>query len=78
MELPIDRIRPDLECCLDMVDRLVVTAETGAGKSTRVPVWLAERYAGLVLVVEPRRVACHALAGFLAAERGEPVAAAPE
>lgn len=71
MTLPIDEIRDAFEHRLHACKRLVVTAETGAGKSTRVPVWLAERVGGLVLVVEPRRVACDALADYLAAERGE-------
>lgn len=75
MRLPIDEIRTDFERRLDTCQRLVVTAETGAGKSTRVPVWLAERFDGLILVVEPRRIACHALAEFLAAQRGEKVGA---
>ena len=69
--LPIDAIRADFDGALELCGRLVVTAETGAGKSTRVPVWLAERFDGLILVVEPRRVACTALADFLAAERGD-------
>lgn len=73
MDLPIDSIRGDFEAALAEVPRLVVTAETGAGKSTRIPVWLAERFEGLIVVVEPRRLACRALAGFLSAERGEPV-----
>jgi ATP-dependent helicase HrpB len=69
--LPIDEIRDEFERRLRASNRLVVTAETGAGKSTRVPVWLAGRFPGLILVVEPRRVACDALADFLSAERGE-------
>ena len=73
MHLPIDAIRADFERRLDASRRLVVTAETGAGKSTRIPVWLAERFEGLILVVEPRRIACHALAEYLASQRGEPV-----
>ncbi|MFK7742535.1 MAG: helicase-related protein [Planctomycetota bacterium] len=73
MRLPIDEIRSDFERCLDESGRLVVTAETGAGKSTRIPLWLVERFEGVVLVVEPRRIACHALAEFLAGERGEKV-----
>lgn len=71
MTLPIDEIRAAFEQRLHASNRLVVTAETGAGKSTRVPVWLAERCPGLILVVEPRRVACDALADFLSSERGE-------
>lgn len=71
MTLPIDDLRDEFERRLHSAKRLVVTAETGAGKSTRVPVWLAERCPGLILVVEPRRVACDALADFLSSERGE-------
>jgi len=72
MQLPIDDIRGDFDRAISRSKRLVVTAETGAGKSTRVPVWLTEHADdGLVLVVEPRRVACHALADFLSSQRGE-------
>ncbi|WP_434565921.1 helicase-related protein [Vibrio chagasii] len=48
---------------------LVVEAETGSGKSTRLPVWASQH--GRVLVVEPRRIACTSLAKFLAKESGE-------
>lgn len=58
--LPIDGIRSAFEEALDAHGRVVVSAPTGSGKSTRVPAWLAAR--GKVLVVEPRRVACRALA----------------
>lgn len=51
---------------------MVLTAPTGSGKSTRVPLWLAdEGPGGRVLVVEPRRVACRALADRVAATLGE-------
>lgn len=73
MKLPIDAIEADVRSALSQTNRLVVTAETGAGKSTRVPVWMADEMSGRVLVVEPRRVACQALAGFLASEQGERV-----
>ncbi len=42
----------------------MVEAPTGSGKSTRLPVWCSEF--GRVLVVEPRRIACRSLAGFVA------------
>lgn len=48
---------------------VVVSAATGSGKSTRLPVWAAAQ--GPVLVVEPRRVACTALAAFVAQQEGE-------
>ncbi|MEZ8970071.1 helicase-related protein [Vibrio cyclitrophicus] len=48
---------------------LVVEAETGSGKSTRLPVWASQH--GRVLVVEPRRIACTSLAKYLAQQSGE-------
>lgn len=61
--LPIDSIESTFKEKLKNI-HLVVAAATGSGKSTRLPVWAAER--GRVLVIEPRRVACTALAGFVA------------
>lgn len=58
--LPIEEVRAAVEEVLDRLGRVVISAPTGSGKSTCVPVWLTER--GRVLVVEPRRVACSALA----------------
>lgn len=52
---------------------LVVAAPTGSGKSTRLPVWLHEGTGGEVLVVQPRRVACRALALWLAQQHGQEV-----
>ncbi|KLV02337.1 DEAD/DEAH box helicase [Photobacterium aquae] len=70
LTLPIDSLRTAFLTHLSQ-HHLVVTAETGSGKSTRLPVWAAEH--GRVLVVEPRRVACRSLAEFVAAERHEAV-----
>ncbi|OEF94117.1 helicase-related protein [Vibrio splendidus] len=47
---------------------LVVEAETGSGKSTRLPIWASQH--GRVLVVEPRRIACISLAKYLAQQSG--------
>ncbi|SHH97872.1 helicase-related protein [Ferrimonas marina] len=60
--LPIDPLKP--EFLRRLADHhLVVEAETGSGKSTRLPLWAAEQ--GRVLVVEPRRIASTALADYL-------------
>ncbi|WP_139684635.1 helicase-related protein [Vibrio tasmaniensis] len=48
---------------------LVVEAETGSGKSTRLPIWACQH--GRVLVVEPRRIACTSLAKYLAQQSGD-------
>ncbi len=67
--LPIDAIRSSFTEALAEAD-VVVTAATGSGKSTRLPVWTAA--AGYrVLVIQPRRLAATSLAGFVAASLGE-------
>jgi ATP-dependent helicase HrpB len=65
--LPIDALEVPV---LDAIERgnVVVSAPTASGKSTQVPRWLARR--GRVLVVEPRRVACRALATRVAELEG--------
>jgi ATP-dependent helicase HrpB len=65
--LPIDPLEPAF---LDAwrLGPVVVDAPTGSGKSTRVPVW--SRAHGPVLIVQPRRVACRALACRVAEVEG--------
>jgi len=66
--LPIDSLKSDFSQAMQHY-HLVIEAETGSGKSTRLPIWAAEQ--GRVLVVEPRRIACTSLAQFLADQSGE-------
>ncbi|MEM1034735.1 MAG: DEAD/DEAH box helicase, partial [Myxococcota bacterium] len=49
---------------------VVVEAEPGAGKTTRVPAALLDVVAGAVVVLEPRRLAARLAATRVAAERG--------
>ncbi len=70
--LPIDPLLPQIAAQLARAPRLVLRAEPGAGKTTRVPAALLD--AGLangrqVLVLEPRRIAARAAAEFVARER---------
>ena len=74
--LPIDAICPQICAELDRSGVLVLQAEPGAGKTTRVPSALLEAGlagSGSVLVLEPRRVAARAAADFVARERGEKI-----
>jgi len=75
-ELPIDEQLERICGELRARGALVLVAEPGAGKTTRVPPAIAERCLAPdqhVLVLEPRRVAARAAARRIAAERGESV-----
>ena len=52
---------------------LVLTAETGAGKSTAMPLALLEHFPGKILMLEPRRIAALAVASRVATLLGEEV-----
>ena len=67
-DLPICPFLPDIVGMLKAAGVLVVTAEPGAGKTSLVPLAIAEGLgaAGKVIVVEPRRVAAIAAATRLA------------
>jgi ATP-dependent helicase HrpB len=75
-ELPIDRILPELLAALERSPAAVLRAPTGSGKTTRVPpalldaAWRGQRR---ILMLEPRRLAARAAAGFMAQAMGERV-----
>ncbi|MGR4988314.1 helicase-related protein [Vibrio rotiferianus] len=69
-QLPIDSLQVEFDQLVNH-HHLVVEAETGSGKSTRLPLWAANH--GRVLVIEPRRIACTSLAEFLAEQSGQPL-----
>ena len=76
MQFPITPLLPDILASLDAQPRLVLEAPPGAGKTTQVPLallaapWLAGRS---IVMLEPRRVAARAAAGFMAKQLGEAV-----
>ncbi|MCQ2585382.1 MAG: ATP-dependent helicase HrpB [Treponema sp.] len=51
---------------------LILTAETGAGKSTMVPAGLSEFFNGKILMTEPRRIAALSIAERVSEILGEP------
>ena len=71
-ELPIASLRPAFQDAF-AAQPLIITAPTGSGKSTMVPLWCAELSDRPTLVLEPRRVACRSLARWLSKLRGEPL-----
>ncbi len=75
MELPVESALPALLSALKSRGTAVLQAPPGAGKTTRVPLFLLESglYRGRILMLEPRRVAARAAAERLASELGEPL-----
>lgn len=76
LNLPVDALIPDLKIYLEQQGVAVVTAEPGAGKTTRIPIallhepWLQGKR---IIMLEPRRVAAISAARFMAASLGEQV-----
>ena len=71
---PLDISRPEILAALTQGRNLVLSALPGAGKSSRVPLWLMDQpwlEGRRILLLEPRRVAARALARYMAALLGE-------
>ncbi|WP_369133390.1 ATP-dependent helicase HrpB [Modestobacter sp. I12A-02662] len=72
-DLPVRGVLPALTGALSGAGAAVLVAPPGTGKTTLVPLALADRLPARVLVAEPRRVAVRAAARRMAALLGEPV-----
>lgn len=76
MHLPIESILPELKAALRSNGNVVLSAEPGAGKTTRVPIALLEESwldGKKILMLEPRRLAAQRAASYMAEQRGEKV-----
>src|SRR5215468_5138035 len=76
--LPIDAALPELSAALRADNAAVLVAPPGAGKTTRVPLVLAQEPWARdrkILVLEPRRLAARAAAARMASTLGEAVGA---
>lgn len=69
--LPIHQIRENIVSALNRNQPLILTAPTGSGKSTQVPQFLLDSGSvnGIILVLQPRRLAARILAKRVAIER---------
>lgn len=70
-QFPIDEYLEEITRMLFENNRLVLAAETGAGKTTRVPPYLLSKSKGKILVLEPRRLAASLTAARVAESLGE-------
>ncbi|KAH9832409.1 putative ATP-dependent RNA helicase prh1 [Teratosphaeria destructans] len=75
--LPIWARQEDIRDALHSNDVLVLSGETGSGKSTQVPQFLLEQKwcTGKIAITQPRRVAAISLARRVAEEMGSPLGA---
>lgn len=72
--LPVFAFKPEITSAVREHRVVIVTAETGAGKSTQVPQFLLDDEPGRrVVVTQPRCLAARSLALRVAAERGTPL-----
>lgn len=71
--LPVHAVLGELGVALDAHAAVVLVAPPGTGKTTLVPLALAERSDGRILVAEPRRLAARAAASRMASLLGERV-----
>ncbi|MEU6645880.1 ATP-dependent helicase HrpB [Saccharomonospora sp. NPDC046836] len=72
-DLPVRTVLGELCARLDESGAAVLVAPPGTGKTTLVPLALAESVPGRIVVAEPRRLAARAAASRMAALLGEPV-----
>jgi ATP-dependent helicase HrpB len=71
VSLPIDLLIPEVLASLERTPNLLIEAEPGAGKTTRIPAALLRIVSGDVIVLEPRRIAARMAARRVAWELGE-------
>lgn len=68
---PIDTLKDDILKSLDEVDFLVIKSTPGSGKTTRVPLFLSEKYKKKIYILEPRKLAAKLASQFVAKNKGE-------
>ena len=74
--LPIEQIKGPFIDALNRHQTIVLSAPPGAGKSTRLPLWLLKKNllsGQKIYLLQPRRLAAKTVACFLAKQLGEPV-----
>ena len=68
---PIDQLKNEILSALESVDFLIIKSTPGSGKTTRVPLFLREKYSKRIYILEPRKLAAKLASGFVAKSIGE-------
>ena len=73
--LPIDAHLAEIRAALAHHANLIIKAEPASGKTTRIPPALLDVVPGVIIVLEPRRLAARLAAEYMAGQMGEAVGA---
>lgn len=68
---PIDSLKNEILNTLDSTDILIIKSTPGSGKTTRVPLFLSEKYKKKIYILEPRKLAAKLASHFVAKSKGE-------
>lgn len=68
---PIDSLREKILSSLDEVDFLIIKSTPGSGKTTRVPIFLKEKFKKKIYILEPRKLAAKLASHFVSKSLGE-------
>ncbi len=68
---PIDSVKKEILQALDVVDFLIIKSTPGSGKTTRVPLFLREKFQKKIYILEPRKLAAKLASGYVAKNIGE-------
>ncbi|MBC7713363.1 MAG: DEAD/DEAH box helicase [Rhizobacter sp.] len=68
---PIDSIKEKILSSLETKDFLIIKSTPGSGKTTRVPLFLREKYKKKIYILEPRKLAAKLASMFVAKSIGE-------
>lgn len=68
---PIDSIKNEILSALERTDFLIIKSTPGSGKTTRVPLFLREKFKKKIYILEPRRIAAKLASQYVAQGLGE-------
>lgn len=71
MLFPIDSLKNEILQSLDKKDFLIIKSTPGSGKTTRVPLFLKEKYKKKIYILEPRKLAAKLASQYVAKGLGE-------